>query len=126
MHPLLKELERANDPHDAVEIKPDVVLVSRPGLEFPTLVPAAIASPASPPNLPSEDMKGASAPSLDEALRAENIDKNRAAGGRSSAGTWARRAFMAFLLAPYPSIRGSVSCGGGFAASTTHPIRIFG
>ena len=40
MHPLLKEIERENDPHDALEIAPGVVLAARAEPEFPTLAPA--------------------------------------------------------------------------------------
>lgn len=97
MHPLLKELERDNDPHDVIEIAPGVVLAGRAEPEFATLAPGATSRPAEPQihTRPSESA-AAQAPSLDTTFRAEDVHHGR--GDRSSAGTWARRVFVGILL----------------------------
>ena len=38
-------LDTKNDPHDVLEIAPDVVLVARAAAEFPTLAPDAVSQP---------------------------------------------------------------------------------
>jgi hypothetical protein len=97
MHPLLKELERDNDPHDVIEIAPGVVLAGRAEPEFATLAPGSTSRPAEPQihTRPSESA-AAQAPSLDTTFRAEDVHHGR--GDRSSAGAWARRVFIGILL----------------------------
>jgi hypothetical protein len=97
MHPLLKELERDNDPHDVIEIAPGVVLAGRAEPEFATLAPGGQNRPAEPQihTRPSESA-AAQAPSLDTTFRAEDVHHGR--GDRSSAGAWARRVFIGILL----------------------------
>ena len=97
MHPLLKEIERENDPHDALEIAPGVVLAARAEPEFPTLAPAATSRPAEPQlHIRPSDSAAAQAPSLDATFRAEDVDK--VTGVASSTGTWARRVLIGILL----------------------------
>jgi hypothetical protein len=99
MHPLLKELERDNDPHDVLEIAPGVVLAARAEPEFSSLAPGA-ASRAAEPIFQAKPggAAAAQAPSLDATLRADGVDHIKAPGDRSAAGTWARRLFIGILL----------------------------
>src|ERR1700682_5803779 len=92
MHPLLKELQGDNDPHDVLEITPDVVLAARADREFPTLAPGAVPRPVEPQiQVGPSSSAGASAPPLDTTFRAADAD-------RPSTGTWARRLFIGILL----------------------------
>ncbi|MEH2569397.1 hypothetical protein [Bradyrhizobium sp. AZCC 2289] len=96
MHPLLKELERDNDPHDALEIAPGVVLAARAEPEFSTLAPGAMSHAAEPRFHPGPSAAVA-APSLDATFRAD--DHIRAPGGRSSKGKKLSRVLFVFLFA---------------------------
>ena len=97
MHPLLKELERDNDPHDVIEIAPSVVLAGRAEPEFATPAPGGQNRPAEPQiHLRPSESAAAQAPSLDTTFRAEDVHHGR--GDRSSAGAWARRVFIGILL----------------------------
>jgi hypothetical protein len=97
MHPLLKELERDNDPHDVLEIAPGVVLSARAEPEFATLAPGAASRAAEPPiRAELSGSAAAAAPSLDATFRADDV--HHVTGARSSAGTWARRVFIGILL----------------------------
>jgi hypothetical protein len=97
MHPLLKELERDNDPHDVIEIAPGVVLAGRAEPEFATVAPGGQNRPAEPQiHLRPSESAAAQAPSLDTTFRAEDVHHGRA--DRSSAGAWARRVFIGILL----------------------------
>ena len=97
MHPLLKELERDNDPHDVIEIAPGVVLAGRAEPEFATLAPGGQNRPAELQIHPRpSESAAAQAPSLDTTFRAEDVHHGR--GDRSSAGAWARRVFIGVLL----------------------------
>jgi len=96
MHPLLKELERDNDPHDVLEIAPGVVLAARAEPEFSTLAPGAM-SHAAEPRFHPRPSAAAAAPSLDAAFRAD--DHIRAPGGRSSKGKKLSRVVFVFLFA---------------------------
>jgi hypothetical protein len=88
-----------NDPHDVLEIAPDVVLVARAAAEFPSLAPDA----ANPPftRQPNMGNMGAApdltaAPKVDATFRASDV--NDIPGLRSGA-RWLRRGAMAFLFA---------------------------
>jgi len=96
MHPLLKELERDNDPHDVLEIAPGVVLAARAEPEFSTLAPDAM-SHAAEPRFHPRPSAAAAAPSLDATFRAD--DHIRAPGGRSSKGKKLSRVVFVFLFA---------------------------
>ncbi|WMT78597.1 hypothetical protein [Bradyrhizobium sp. Ash2021] len=96
MHPLLKELERVNDPHDVLEIAPGVVLAARAEPDFSTLAPGAM-SRAAEPQIHPRPTGAAVAPSLDATFRAD--DHIRAPGGRSSKGKKLSRVLFVFLFA---------------------------
>jgi hypothetical protein len=88
-----------NDPHDVLEIAPDVVLVARAAAEFPTLAPDAVSQPFTrQPNMGNmgavPDMTAA--PRVDTTFRASDV--NDIPGHRSGA-RWLRRAAMVFLFA---------------------------
>lgn len=88
-----------NDPHDVLEIAPDVVLVARAAAEFPTLAPDSVSQPFTrQPNMgnmaAAPDMTAA--PRVDTTFRASDV--NDIPGYRSGA-LWLRRAAMAFLFA---------------------------
>lgn len=112
---IVKDTMRDNDPHDAVQISPDVVRASRLTSEAPTLAPEFTARPepkfAPEPKLSPEpkfipiSAPPAAAPSVDTAVRVTASDgPNRRK--RSAAGRWLRGAFVTFLFA------------GGSAAAT--------
>ncbi len=84
----------ANDPHDVLEIAPDVVLAAHadrapPAPERTSLAPDLPADPASL-------SAAASAPRLDATLRAAAADRARLPAER---GRWAMRFFIGFLFA---------------------------
>lgn len=120
---IVKDTMRDNDPHDAVQISPDVVRASRVTTEAPTLAPEFTARPepkfAPEPKINPENNPQASpepkfapvsgphvaVPSVDTAVRVTaNEDHSRPK--RSAAGKWLRGAFVTFLFA------------GGSAAAT--------
>jgi hypothetical protein len=112
---IVKDTMRDNDPHDAVQISPDVVRASRLTSEAPTIAPEFTARPepkfAPEPKLSPEPKfipvtaPPAAAPSVDAAVRVTASDgQNRRK--RSTAGKWLRGAFVTFLFA------------GGSAAAT--------
>ena len=87
-------LDGRNDPHDVLEIAPDVVLVARAAAEFPSLAPDATHRPLDrQPNMGSGSPAGEAIPRVDTSFRATDTS-----GGRSH-GAWARRAAMVFLFA---------------------------
>lgn len=112
---IVKDTMRDNDPHDAVQISPDVVRASRLTSEAPTLAPAFTARPepkfAPEPKLSPEpkfilvSAPPAAAPSVDTAVRVTASDGHNRRK-RSAAGRWLRGAFVTFLFA------------GGSAAAT--------
>src|SRR4029077_8984076 len=66
-----------NDPHDVLEIAPDVVLVARAAAEFPSLAPDTASQPfARQPNMGNmgagPDL--AAAPRVDTTFRASDVD----------------------------------------------------
>jgi hypothetical protein len=100
MHPLLKELQRDNDPHDVVEITPDIVLAARADHELPTLAPGAVRHPVEPSiHAQPIGVGGASTPSLDATFRADNSDRVSIAGERRPRRKWVTRTLFAFLFA---------------------------
>lgn len=112
---IVKDTMRDNDPHDAVQISPDVVRASRLTSEAPTLAPEFTARPepkfAPEPKLSPEpkfipvSASPAAAPSVDTAVRVTASDGHNRRK-RSAAGRWLRGAFVTFLFA------------GGSAAAT--------
>lgn len=112
---IVKDTMRDNDPHDAVQISPDVVRASRLTAEAPTLAPEFTARPepkfAPEPKLSPEpkfipvSAPPAAAPSVDTAVRVTASD-GHSRPKRSAAGKWLRGAFVTFLFA------------GGSAAAT--------
>ena len=96
MHPLLKELERDNDPHDVLEIAPGVVLAARAEPEFATLAPGAMKR-STEPSMHTWPSGAAAAPSLDATFRAD--DHIHVPGGRSSRGKKLARVLFVFLFA---------------------------
>lgn len=112
---IVKDTMRDNDPHDAVQISPDVVRASRLTSEAATLAPEFTARPepkfAPEPKLSPEpkfipiSAPPAAAPSVDTAVRVTASDGHNRRK-RSAAGRWLRGAFVTFLFA------------GGSAAAT--------
>lgn len=112
---IVKDTMRDNDPHDAVQILPDVVRASRLTSEAPTLAHEFTARPepkfAPEPKLSPEpkfipvSAPPAAAPSVDTAVRVTASDGHNRRK-RSAAGRWLRGAFVTFLFA------------GGSAAAT--------
>jgi hypothetical protein len=88
-----------NDPHDVLEIAPDVVLVARAATEFPSLAPDTISQPFS--RQPNMGNMGAgpdltTAPRVDTTFRASDVND---IPGLSSGARWLRRGAVAFLFA---------------------------
>ncbi|MGO4510434.1 hypothetical protein AB4Z51_25815 [Bradyrhizobium sp. 2TAF36] len=116
---IVKDTVKDNDPHDAVEISPDMVLASRPISGAPALAPEIATRPEpkidpkfAPERTINPEPKFSSVlepqtatPSVDTAVRVAASDgRNRQK--RSSAGKWLRGAFVMILFA------------GGSAAAT--------
>jgi hypothetical protein len=100
MHPLLKEIQKENDPHDVLEITPDVILAARAEREFPTLAPGVVGiATDSPDRVGSGANAGASAPSVDATFRATDAQPVQLPRQSSSRRKWARRASIGFALA---------------------------
>jgi|SRR5579859_7088229 len=95
---MLSTLDTKNDPHDTVEIAPDVVLVARAAADFPSLAPNAADRPLDrQPNMGS-GTSAAAAPKVDATFRATDVN-DIARGRPSRGGRWLRSASMAFLFA---------------------------
>jgi hypothetical protein len=88
--------DRENDPHDALEIAPDVVFAARADRPFPTLAPDAIGHAADPQG---HIGSSAAAPSLDATFRATAADNRHVLREPSQARAWAKRALVGFLFA---------------------------
>jgi hypothetical protein len=86
--------DTGNDPHDVLEISPDVVHASRAGRDAPPLAPEIASRPA--PGIGTEPGATAAAPSVDTAVRAAASDVARK---RSPIGRWLGGAFTTLLLA---------------------------
>lgn len=80
--------DKQHDPHDAVEISPDVVLVARAAADFPSLAPDATGREA---HVHAPDV---ATPKVDTTFRATDTS-----GERSLAGKWLRSSGIAFLFA---------------------------
>ncbi|WP_027517635.1 hypothetical protein [Bradyrhizobium sp. WSM1417] len=109
---IVKDTVTNNDPHDAVQISPDIVLASRPLSVAPALAPEITARPE-PKIDPAFTLKSrtnpepkfsplvepqAAAPSVDTAVRVaagDGLSRQK----RSSAGKWLRGAFVTMLFA---------------------------
>jgi hypothetical protein len=103
---IVKDVMRDNDPHDVVQIAPEIVLASRtrhdaptlaPNPELPKLVPAESAA-AREPQFTDAYERSTVAPSVDSAMRATASDR-LSPPKRSAIGKWLGGALMAFLLA---------------------------
>ena len=82
------------DPHDVLEIAPDVVLVARAAAEFPSLSPAPMSQPYDrQPNMGSA-YSAAYAPEVDTTFRASDVNE-----GVRPRGRWIKTISIAFLLA---------------------------
>ncbi|HLZ00810.1 MAG TPA: hypothetical protein VKR55_01520 [Bradyrhizobium sp.] len=80
-----------HDPHDVLEISPDVVLVARAAADFPSLAPEVKGHHDREPSMGSAD---AAVPKVDATFRASDTS-----GERSVHGKWLRSAAMAFVFA---------------------------
>lgn len=119
---IVKDTVKDNDPHDAIQISPDIVLASRPVGVAPALAPDVTPRPepkfAPEPKVvlelkksleprfsPVSEPQAAAPPSVDTAIRVAASD-GHGRPKRSSVGKWLRGAFVTFLFA------------GGSAAAT--------
>lgn len=112
---IVKDAVRDNDPHDAVQISPDIVRASRPVSVAPSLAPEIVSRPEptftpepkinpEPKFSPAAEPQAA-VPSVDTAVRDAASD-GLGPRKRSAASKWLRGAFLTFLFA------------GGSAAAT--------
>ncbi|MBR1170355.1 hypothetical protein ACNJYD_21045 [Bradyrhizobium sp. DASA03005] len=115
---IVKDTVKDNDPHDAVQISPEIVLASRPTSASPALAPEIARRPEpkfapepklmpkftlEPARAPEPTInvvygKSAAAPSIDTAVRVTSSD-GPVMKKRSSVRKWLRGAFVTFLLA---------------------------
>ncbi|AWL96394.1 MULTISPECIES: hypothetical protein [Bradyrhizobium] len=119
---IVKDTVKDNDPHDAIQISPDIVLASRPISVAPALAPDIATRPEpkfapepkallerkisiEPKFSPVSEPQAAPPPSVDTAVRVAASD-GLGPRKRSPAGKWLRGAFVTFLFA------------GGSAAAT--------
>lgn len=112
---IVKDTVKDNDPHDAVQISPEMVRASRSFSVAPALAPEVTARPepkfAAEPKINPEpkfspvSAPQAAVPSVDTAVRVAASD-GHGLKKRSAAGKWLRGAFVTFLFA------------GGSAAAT--------
>ncbi|WP_431202947.1 hypothetical protein ACQ86E_29385 [Bradyrhizobium betae] len=112
---IVKDAARDNDPHDVVQISPDIVRASRPGSVAPSLAPEIVSRPEptftlepkiSPePKFSPAAEPQAAVPSVDTAVRVAASD-GHGPRRQSAASKWLRGAFVTFLFA------------GGSAAAT--------
>jgi len=94
---MLSTPDTKNDPHDVLEIAPDVVLVARASADFPSLAPEAIGRPMErEPHLGS-GFTTASAPMVDTTFRASDV--NEIPRNLLPRGHWLRTSALAFVLA---------------------------
>jgi hypothetical protein len=100
---IVRDTMKDNDPHDAVQISPDVVLASRALKDAPTLAPEI--TPRMEPKVSAAADAPTAAPSVDTAIRAAAGDKP-GRENQSSVRKWFKGALIAMLLA------------GGSAAAT--------
>src|SRR5262245_55464912 len=94
---MLSTLNRPEqDPHDVIEIAPEVVLAARSDQPSPTT--DAVSGPSAP-EVRVAPTPGVSTPSVDTTFRATTLDDIRIPGERSPFAKWAIRTFMACLFA---------------------------
>ncbi|WP_167407041.1 hypothetical protein [Bradyrhizobium forestalis] len=106
---IVKDTVKDNDPHDAVQISPEVVLVPRPGSAAPALAPDI--SPRPEPKFAPTSVRAteptfnvvygkpaAAAPPIDTAVRV-TVGDAPSRRKRSAVGKWLRGAFVTFLFA---------------------------
>ncbi|WFU44851.1 hypothetical protein QA640_21765 [Bradyrhizobium sp. CB82] len=93
---IVKDTIKDNDPHDVLDIAPEIVLASRPDKPAPALVPDSATRPEPKINLVTQ--APAAAPSVDTAVRAAASDLH-VARKRSSVGKWLSGAFVTLLFA---------------------------
>jgi hypothetical protein len=96
---MLSTLNRPEqDPHDVIEIAPDVVLAARSDQPSPTPATDAGSGPSAP-EVRIAPAPSVSTPSVDTTFRATTLDDIRIPGERSPLAKWAIRTFMACLFA---------------------------
>jgi hypothetical protein len=86
------------DPHDVIEIAPDVVLAARTDKPSPTPATGTLGG-ASAPEVRVAPDPAVSTPSVDTSFRATTLDDIRIPGERSAFARWAMRSLMAFVFA---------------------------
>jgi len=94
---MLSTPDTKSDPHDVLEIAPDVVLVARAATDFPSLAPDANGRPTARESNLGSGFSAASAPRVDTTFRATDV--NEIPRRLSSRGHWLRTSALAFLLA---------------------------
>jgi hypothetical protein len=108
---------KPTDPHDVLEIAPDVVLVARADKEFSNLPHDAVSRPWDPQtHIASDFSAGPSVLSVDTTFRAAAVNDVQVPGDRPSIGARAIRAFIGFLLAVCIGVAGIVWQAYGDAA----------
>jgi hypothetical protein len=93
---IVKDTVKDNDPHDVLDISPEIVFASRPDKAPPTLVPDSAGR--SEPKINVAPEAPAAAPSVDTAVRAAASDLH-VTRKRSSIGKWLGGAFVTMLFA---------------------------
>jgi hypothetical protein len=93
---IVKDTVKDNDPHDVLDISPEIVFASRPDKAAPTLVPDSAGR--SEPKINVAPETPAAAPSVDTAVRAAASDLH-VTRKRSSIGKWLGGAFVTMLFA---------------------------
>src|SRR5215475_4457300 len=92
---MLSTPDTKSDPHDVLEIAPDVVLVARPTADYPSLAPET--GRPMEPQLHAGSFSAANAPRVDTTFRATDV--NEIPRSRAARGHWLRTSALAFLLA---------------------------
>src|SRR5690349_10041112 len=91
--PMPSMQDTKTDPHDVLEIAPDVVLVARAAADFPSLAPgAAHRLGERQPNMGPGFAAAPAPPTVDTSFRATDTSGGRTRGG------WARKALFTFLF----------------------------
>ena len=93
---IVKDTVKDNDPHDVLDISPEIVFASRSDKAAPTLVPDGASR--SEPKINVAPETPSAAPSVDTAVRAAASDLH-VARKRSSIGKWLGGAFVTMLFA---------------------------
>jgi hypothetical protein len=86
--------ETKNDPHNVLEIAPDVVLVARAAADFPSLSPAPTSQPFDRQFNMDSAYPEARAPQVDTTFRASDVNE-----GIRPRSRWIKTGSLAFLLA---------------------------